>query len=903
MAISDPYLTETVSRYMLLESHLFSNEDFSTCFLSICKISYSKNNFSQNLLLMTESIARDLAIKIDTFSTAAMAQCIKAFYLRNVFLERDMLPSLEVLGNCVPKLCGEIQIDKHFINNMWLLYKINTQVSSNEVKSGIRRLSYDGFKGTQHMIEGENTPNMSTMTESMTCEKSCELETMTMTSDRSVELLSIANTYEQQMNLPSVNKTRDSMAPTMSNISRINKSAILEALVSHLRKRAPPIFLKSKKKERKLTNGLSDSISSSASLKESQEKDAKYEINNSIIQSVKDLSLHTPTLITPNDSIMQSVKDLSFHTPTLVTPNELTLAVELISYYWMRMTSSRREEMKLLLSSYLKSTIPNFTIENTMSIIKSVKNVAKHSKVCILDSDSLELIRATMMQIVDQISDEQLGEACKCFGRIGFGDDMIYSAHVDEFCKRLDGEMQPSDMVACLWGITQSNLKTVSLNTHLGLFTRVSRFIGCFVDNFTPHDIALSLCCVGKQDRCLSTNTFKQVMRVLNSDISIYPIKEFTIILHTLSCMQDGRLDIDLLDKMINQCELVIQHADNLQLYLIAKSLSRIGFKKQTLIIGLFRAIYPNLPQFKHSHLASLFFFFSMSGVKDDSLTRRFTYELDSRINRLSAQDVSNVLLAISQLKVEVTDLFKKSIIDRTSELLEETDSFTKSPHLLVNVLLTCTSVKPPVETVTSYLEFLLSRLCDLQPIEHMRIMIACAHLKITDTRIMNKFYEVLRKSSEKMRGDELLSIVWAMDELQYSTPKIRRKIGSLLVIKTYSRLINIRDLVDAAVSLDNMGIYHRLNPKLQHDIYSKTSVNRRKLLRPPKELPVKLLADDTIKFQKTIKASYDNPGGYIETDETVQILEANNPERVQENRQVSRDAAIWTFMEMVKHM
>lgn len=114
---------------------------------------------------------------------------------------------------------------------------------------------------------------------------------------------------------------------------------------------------------------------------------------------------------------------------------------------------------------------------------------------------------------------------------------------------------------------------------------------------------------------------------------------------------------------------------------------ARMGFAQQPVLIELYRSLYAQLPELAPAQVAFSFFLFSVSGVRDDALVQRFVFECRRHLEKLSLQDLSNVLLALSRVAAPKgtldADLLRQGL---RAAIVENLPRFSKTALLTVHL-------------------------------------------------------------------------------------------------------------------------------------------------------------------------------------------------------------------------
>nr|CEL77841.1 TPA: hypothetical protein BN1205_101710 [Toxoplasma gondii VEG] len=127
-----------------------------------------------------------------------------------------------------------------------------------------------------------------------------------------------------------------------------------------------------------------------------------------------------------------------------------------------------------------------------------------------------------------------------------------------------------------------------------------------------------------------------------------------------------------------------------------------------------------------------------------------------------------------------------------------------------------------------------VSKLCMLSAVELVRLLQTTADLSFFPRAFVKCLLFALRKKADNLDSLQLLSALYALDQLGYAPPRLRWRLGSLVKEKSANYRINMSDLLAAAPVLDRLGIFKRLDLKLQHEIYDRLDEETRRQVTEP---------------------------------------------------------------------
>ncbi|PFH33600.1 hypothetical protein BESB_078160 [Besnoitia besnoiti] len=131
-----------------------------------------------------------------------------------------------------------------------------------------------------------------------------------------------------------------------------------------------------------------------------------------------------------------------------------------------------------------------------------------------------------------------------------------------------------------------------------------------------------------------------------------------------------------------------------------------------------------------------------------------------------------------------------------------------------------------------------INKLCSLSAVELVRILQSTARLEFFPAAFVKCLLFALRKKAANLDSLQLLSAVYALDQLGYAPFRLRWRLGSLLKERTRNYGINMSDLLAAAPAMDRVGIFHRLDVKLQHEVYHRLDEEARRIVSEPLSPP-----------------------------------------------------------------
>ncbi|KEP65761.1 UNVERIFIED_CONTAM: hypothetical protein HHA_316610 [Hammondia hammondi] len=127
-----------------------------------------------------------------------------------------------------------------------------------------------------------------------------------------------------------------------------------------------------------------------------------------------------------------------------------------------------------------------------------------------------------------------------------------------------------------------------------------------------------------------------------------------------------------------------------------------------------------------------------------------------------------------------------------------------------------------------------ISKVCMLSAVELVRVLQTTADLSFFPRAFVKCLLFALRKKAGNLDSLQLLSALYALDQLGYAPPRLRWRLGSLVKEKSANYRINMSDLLAAAPVLDRLGIFKRLDVKLQHEIYDRLDEETRRQVTEP---------------------------------------------------------------------
>uniref|UniRef100_A0A0G4I9P2 FAST kinase leucine-rich domain-containing protein n=1 Tax=Chromera velia CCMP2878 TaxID=1169474 RepID=A0A0G4I9P2_9ALVE len=489
--------------------------------------------------------------------------------------------------------------------------------------------------------------------------------------------------------------------------------------------------------------------------------------------------------------------------------------------------------------------------------------------------------------------------------------------------------LSPTDVASALWSFATSGV-----TPEPSFLSQVTKFVPGNIEDFNETDLAMTV---------WAYSTFPRDQNPFTSAEDPQGAAFCTSVLRAV--------------------ETKFRSMDTTTLSMVSLSLARLRYRRLPMLAELYRAVYAKLPEMSAHQLAMIFFNFSTAGLRDEGLLRRFAFELssDKRKKEMNFQDLSNVLLAVVQLRGYLSDDFveglRQDLLERldvgehkrdggdaetcsgeTAGTVTEGEGRNKKKGLLpaslcANFLLALTALDPRPGEVSRVTHHMLPRVSELRPKEVIRCVIAAAHqrervesLLLSQSRegsaysddeeegrdryelgvfggesedlcdtynstrggmrslgdgvglpaqsdegrerwpqqgieadtanedglggevdgskpeiqfeigrpFLVALFKALRPHLSSLSGGELLSLVWSLDTLKFSTASFRWGLGGALRKSTKNFEVPMGELCQCALAMDRLGIFHRLDKRLQHKIYSKVDQHTRSRLSPP---------------------------------------------------------------------
>ncbi|CEM19242.1 unnamed protein product [Vitrella brassicaformis CCMP3155] len=191
------------------------------------------------------------------------------------------------------------------------------------------------------------------------------------------------------------------------------------------------------------------------------------------------------------------------------------------------------------------------------------------------------------------------------------------------------------------------------------------------------------------------------------------------------------------------------------------------------------------------------------------------------------------------------------------------------------------------------------------------RLLIGAAHHHIIYLPFLDPLCTSLAPWLPRLHGTTLISLVWSLHSLGWSRPKFRWKLGGAIKQKTHNYQIPISIVIEAVLPLDHLGLYHRLDPKLQHEIYNRVDNETRQRLRSPLPIPEKQTENhmireaekDEIRIHSIDQLVPIQPDEQGETIPSSQESYDSSVKRQKESLSETGHEAIWHFMQIVRRM
>ncbi|CBZ55482.1 conserved hypothetical protein [Neospora caninum Liverpool] len=127
-----------------------------------------------------------------------------------------------------------------------------------------------------------------------------------------------------------------------------------------------------------------------------------------------------------------------------------------------------------------------------------------------------------------------------------------------------------------------------------------------------------------------------------------------------------------------------------------------------------------------------------------------------------------------------------------------------------------------------------INKLCMLSALELVRVLQITASLSFFPLSFVKCLLFALRKKAAHLDSLQLLSALYALDQLGYAPPRLRWRLGSLAKERIENYKINMSELVAASPVLDRLGVFQRLDVKVQHEIYDRLDEETRRHIAEP---------------------------------------------------------------------
>lgn len=134
-----------------------------------------------------------------------------------------------------------------------------------------------------------------------------------------------------------------------------------------------------------------------------------------------------------------------------------------------------------------------------------------------------------------------------------------------------------------------------------------------------------------------------------------------------------------------------------------------------------------------------------------------------------------------------------------------------------------------------------LLQFCDLfsarfdeisEPKDLVNVLAATPQYEVVHKRFVKPLFTAINRKGWELDWRQLLSCVWAIHTMEYSKPKFRKKIGSMLKIQVKERNVPFPELIPMLPMLDDLGMWLRIDPKTQNKLWEKLDKDTRALLR-----------------------------------------------------------------------
>lgn len=268
---------------------------------------------------------------------------------------------------------------------------------------------------------------------------------------------------------------------------------------------------------------------------------------------------------------------------------------------------------------------------------------------------------------------------------------------------------------------------------------------------------------------------------------------------------------------------------------------ARLGFAQQSILVELYRSLYPLLPDLSNGQFAHVFLLFSMSGLRDGAFVNRMLNEGAGRLDRLHGRSLSNFVVACSKtttlselqmhglenrLKQHTMLLLPKLSVEAGAGGGPLLDIFLAAPSYLVL----------PEDDCLEVARALSGHIPGMGAAELTRCLLGFAKAKLMHKPLLLPLFYKLHKARDQLQPEDLVSCIWSVHLLGFCKPKLRRSLGFMLTQHAKNRRIAPRSLLQVMPALGNLHMWGRLPLSLQRGVWRLAGEDQRRCVPEPPE-------------------------------------------------------------------
>jgi len=446
----------------------------------------------------------------------------------------------------------------------------------------------------------------------------------------------------------------------------------------------------------------------------------------------------------------------------------------------------------------------------------------------------VELLAADILREVPSLEPQTLCDVVVTFGRLRF-QRLGFVENMSKAFLTKKPECLPRHVAVILHSLASQQWYEKQVYS-----SAVSHILRNLV-GFRSSDLILSSWSFAKT-RHKSSGFFQKAQEVLSTDISRLTSTDISMMLWSLSRAECGVTDA-LLSGLAHRAALECRTMPLKALLVTCTAFARLGFAQQSILIELYRSLYPLLPNLSDAQLAHVFLLFSTSGLRDGALLHRMLYEGAWRLHRLHGRSLSNFIVACSNtvmptelqthgldksLKQQLMALLPQLSVEAGAALGPLLDIFSAAPSYLILSRDECLKVAQAMS----------GHIPAMGAAELTRCLLAFARAELMHKPLLLPLFYKLHKTRDQLQPHDLVSCIWSVHLLGFCKPKLRRSLGYMLVHHAESSRIAPRSLVQVMPALGNLSLWDRLPLSLQRGIWRLAGEDQRRCVsKPPQKV------------------------------------------------------------------